>query len=89
MDGARYLQTDLPINDGNSGGPVVNARGELVGLMSFILRRAQGLSFALPANYAVERFTKIAAPHGDPSYLARFRRWKSQATATAHLDAAP
>jgi len=56
VDGTRYLQTDLPINPGNSGGPLVNARGELVGMMSFVLRRAHGLSFALPVRYAIERF---------------------------------
>jgi len=58
IEGTRYLQTDLPINDGNSGGPVVNERGELVGLMTFVYRRAQGLSFALPIHYAAERFSK-------------------------------
>jgi S1-C subfamily serine protease len=57
VEGTRYVQTDLPINDGNSGGPVVNARGELVGLMTFVYRRAQGLSFALPIHYAFERFS--------------------------------
>lgn len=74
MDGARFLQTDLPINDGNSGGPVIDARGALVGVMSFILRRAQGLSFALPSNYAALRFPR-ALPPPDPDYLARFRAW--------------
>jgi S1-C subfamily serine protease len=81
MDGARYLQTDLPINDGNSGGPVVNARGELVGMMSFILRRAQGISFALPANYAPHRFPRLAALAGDAGYLTRFRHWLGAAAA--------
>jgi serine protease Do len=61
MEGTRYLQTDLPINDGNSGGPVVNARGELVGLMSFVLKRSQGLSFALPISYAATRFRRWLA----------------------------
>jgi len=78
MDGARYLQTDLPINDGNSGGPVVNAQGELVGMTSFILRRAQGISFALPINYAPERFAQVKPPSGDPGYLERFRRWRRE-----------
>jgi serine protease Do len=58
LDGVRYLQTDLPMNEGNSGGPVVNARGELLGLMSFVYRGAQGLSFALPARAARERFRR-------------------------------
>jgi S1-C subfamily serine protease len=62
LDGVRYLQTDLPINDGNSGGPVVNVRGELVGVMSFVLKHSQGLSFALPLRYAAERFAARLRP---------------------------
>lgn len=54
MDGASWLQLDMNINDGNSGGPVVSSSGEIVGIMSFIYRRASGLSFALP-------MTEIAA----------------------------
>jgi S1-C subfamily serine protease len=73
FDGVRYLQTDLPINEGNSGGPVLNARGELVALSSFILKRAQGLSFALPVRYASERFARaLGTALGDP--LQRQRR---------------
>jgi serine protease Do len=76
VEGTRYLQTDLPINDGNSGGPVVNARGELVGLMSFVLKRSQGLSFALPFNYAAVRFAARLGKHAQAGdYLDRFRRW--------------
>ncbi len=80
MEGARYLQADMSINDGNSGGPVITARGEIVGMMSFIYRRAQGLSFALPVNYVVERFAdRILAPDmaARAAYLARFRIWKA------------
>lgn len=62
LDGVRYLQTDLPINDGNSGGPVVNRKGELVGVMSFVLKHSQGLSFALPLRYAAERFQARLRP---------------------------
>jgi serine protease Do len=76
MEGTRYLQTDLPINDGNSGGPVINARGELVGLMSFVLKRSQGLSFALPVNYAADRFAARLGHYAQTAgYLDRFRRW--------------
>ncbi len=56
MDGARYLQVDMNINDGNSGGPVVSDTGELVGVMSFIYRRSQGLSFALPTSEIAAAF---------------------------------
>ena len=78
MEGTRYIQTDLAINDGNSGGPVLTARGEIVGIMCFILRRANGLAFALPINYAIERFAAHLPPEpGRSAYLGRFRAWKS------------
>ncbi len=58
VDGKRWLQIDMAINDGNSGGPVFTARGEIVGVMSFILRRSQGLAFALPITTAIDRLDK-------------------------------
>lgn len=48
-----YIQTDAAVNHGNSGGPLVNARGEMVGLNTFIYSKSggsEGLSFALPAS---------------------------------------
>ncbi|MFH0899522.1 MAG: trypsin-like peptidase domain-containing protein [Pseudomonadota bacterium] len=57
MEEARYLQLDMAINEGNSGGPVFNSRGEIVAVMSFILKRAQGLSFALPISYVTTAFS--------------------------------
>jgi S1-C subfamily serine protease len=56
LDGVEYIQTDLPINVGNSGGPLVDDEGNVVGIVSFILRDSQGISFALPIARAVARF---------------------------------
>jgi S1-C subfamily serine protease len=56
LDGVEYIQTDLPINVGNSGGPLVDRDGDVVGIVSFILRDSQGISFALPIDRAVARF---------------------------------
>jgi len=50
-----FLQTDAPINHGNSGGALVNTRGELVGINSQILSSNDGnigIGFAIPANMA-------------------------------------
>jgi Do/DeqQ family serine protease len=50
-----FLQTDAPINSGNSGGALVNTNGELVGINSQILSPSGGnigIGFAIPANMA-------------------------------------
>ncbi|MBW8868592.1 MAG: PDZ domain-containing protein, partial [Acidobacteria bacterium] len=50
-----FLETDAPINHGNSGGALVNTRGELVGINSQILSSNDGnigIGFAIPANMA-------------------------------------
>jgi Do/DeqQ family serine protease len=50
-----FLQTDAPINHGNSGGALVNTKGELVGINSQIVSQSDGnigIGFAIPANMA-------------------------------------
>lgn len=52
-----FIQTDVAVNPGNSGGPLFNMRGEVVGINSQIFSTSggfMGLSFAIPSNLAMQ-----------------------------------
>ncbi|HEY4375376.1 MAG TPA: DegQ family serine endoprotease [Burkholderiales bacterium] len=61
-----FIQTDVAVNPGNSGGPLFNARGEVIGINSQIYSGSggyQGLSFAIPMDVALKVKDELVA-HG-------------------------
>ncbi len=56
-----YIQTDAAINFGNSGGPLINSAGEVVGINSAVSSRASSIGFAVPINQAVAILPQLKA----------------------------
>ncbi len=49
-----YFQHDAALNPGNSGGPLINKAGEIIGVNTFIIQNGNNIGFSLPINYLVE-----------------------------------
>lgn len=61
-NGVKYFQIDVPVNPGNSGGPLVNKLGQIIGINSRKLAGGEGIGFSIKSNQAkeiVEKFVDI------------------------------
>jgi S1-C subfamily serine protease len=56
-----YVQTDAALNPGNSGGPLINKNGEVIGINNFKIGSGESLGFALESNYIKEAVNGISA----------------------------
>jgi serine protease Do len=78
------LQTDVAINQGNSGGPLINLDGEAVGINTAIIFGAQNIGFAVPINWAkvdledVVRYGRIIKPFLGLSSLPLNKKFQNQ-----------
>ena len=62
-----YIQTDTAINPCNSGGPLLNARGQVIGVNTAIIQGAEGIGFAIPINTA-QRISQQLITEGKVEY---------------------
>lgn len=60
---AVWVQTTAPISGGNSGGPLVNLRGEVVGLNTWALTRGQNMNFAISADHIQQMMVSTSSVH--------------------------
>jgi serine protease Do len=60
----RYLQHDAALNPGNSGGPLVNAKGEILGINTFIIQNGNSIGFSLPSSYLSETISEFRLGKG-------------------------
>lgn len=61
-EGLRLLQVTAAISPGSSGGPIVDEKGEVVGVAVATFRGGQNLNFAVPIRYLKELITKVSKP---------------------------
>ncbi len=85
-----FIQTDAASNVGNSGGPLINASGEVVGMMTAILSRtgrSQGVGLAVPIGAVLDSVRRLqgGAPAARPSLGVVVREQGARASRTAGL----
>jgi len=61
-EGFKVFQTDAASNPGNSGGPMVNGKGQAIGVLGFKLKSSEGLNFAIPINYVRGHLNNLGSP---------------------------
>jgi len=61
QDGVEHLQISAPVSPGSSGGPVLNASGEVIAVAVSTLESGQNLNFAIPVDYVLDLIDKILA----------------------------
>jgi len=86
MQGKYYIQTDAPVNPGNSGGPIVNINGDVIGVTTSKFNNADNMGFAVPVD-VLKKFIDIYLKNKPANYSVVCTHCKNIATEkTSHCD---
>ncbi|NOT76252.1 MAG: trypsin-like serine protease [Cyclobacteriaceae bacterium] len=64
MSGRKFIQTDAAVNPGNSGGPMINAHGKVIGITTSKFNNADNMGFAVPISTLTEEFNALSKVSG-------------------------
>lgn len=66
-DGVDFIQHDAALNPGNSGGPLIDENGDIIGINTFIVQNGQNIGFSLPIRYILDAAHKYIQHYGVPA----------------------
>ena len=67
----RYIQHDAALNPGNSGGPLVNKNGRVLGVNTFVMEKGNNIGFALPVEYFMKSIQEFNEKRSDKTKAVR------------------
>ncbi len=88
-EGIKIIQTDAAANPGNSGGPLLNGRGEVIGVLGFKLKGSENLNFALPINYVRGLLNTLQSPMSLDELRSKLGKTAAEALAVRGVGTYP
>lgn len=88
LDGVTYIQHDAAISNGNSGGPLINEKCEIIGINTLTIRDSQNLNLAIPASEinSLDYSTNLTLPQLYDKECDAFNKLKNHIVANGEYD---